>query len=49
MKLQVIADAKTKDVICLAIATGKVHDFSLLKNSRVHFLPKTEVFGGLAE
>ena len=43
MKLQIIADAKTKDVICIAIAAGKVHDFSLFKNSCVHFLPETEV------
>ena len=45
MKLQILADAETKDVICIATAAGKVHDFSLLKNSRVHFLPETEVLG----
>ncbi len=31
------------DVICIATAAGKKHDFSLLKDSCVHFLPQTEV------
>ena len=43
MKLQIVADARTLDVICIATAAGKKHDFSLLKDSRVHFLPRTEV------
>ena len=43
MKLQIIADARTQDVICIATAAGRKHDFALLKDSRVHFLPKTTV------
>ncbi len=41
--MQIIADARTLDIICIATATGKKHDFALLKDSRVHFQPQTEV------
>ena len=42
-KLQIIANARTRDVICIAVSAGKKHDFALLKCSCVHFSPKTEV------
>lgn len=43
MKLQVIADAGTKDVLCIAVSVGKKHDFHLFKDSRLHFLSSTEL------
>lgn len=52
--MQIIADARTRDVICISKATGQKHDFALLKDSCVHFSPKTEVladkgYQGIAE
>ena len=41
--MQIIANAQTKDVICIATSVGKKHDFTLLRDSCVHFSPKTEV------
>lgn len=38
LKLQVVADADTMNVICIAVSTGKKHDFHLFKDSKLHFL-----------
>ena len=30
-----IIDAKTKDILCVVIANGRVHDFKMLKGSKI--------------
>ena len=42
-KLQIIANAQTKDVICIAVSAGNKHDFTLLKDSCIHLSPEIEV------
>ncbi len=41
MKTQMLVDLKDGQIICLAFADGKKHDFRLFKESRVHILPDT--------
>jgi len=41
MKTQVIADKKTRKVICTAFGVGKRHDFKLFKESKTHIHPDT--------
>ena len=43
MKTQIVADASTRDVICIATSKGSQHDFKILQESKVHFLPQTQV------
>ncbi len=31
--MQIIADAETKDILCISFAKGKTHDFALFKKS----------------
>ncbi len=31
------------DVICIAVSTGKKHDFNLFKDSKLHFFNHTEI------
>jgi IS5 family transposase len=41
--MQLVIDKKTKQVICVALGKGKVHDFKLLKNSKTHFAKEIKV------
>lgn len=34
MKIQLIADEKTKNILSISFSTGKTHDFRLFKNTR---------------
>ena len=43
MKLQILADAKTSDIICIAFSNGKTHDFNLFKGSKLHICPTIEL------
>ena len=35
LKTQIVADKKTKIIICTAFSTGKTHDFNLFKRSKL--------------
>lgn len=37
MKVQIISDFNNGNILCISVAKGKVHDFSLFKRSKVHF------------
>ena len=43
LKLQILADAKTSDIICIAVSHGKTHDFNLFKESKLHIRPTIEL------
>ena len=43
MKLQILADAKTSDIICIAVSQGETHDFNLFKESKLHICPTIEL------
>ena len=43
LKAQVTADAANKDIICISTAPGRKHDFKIFKESKVHFVSKTQV------
>ena len=43
MKLQILADAKTSDIVCIAFSNGKTHDFNLFKESKLHICPTIEL------
>ena len=43
MKAQVVADASSKDIICVNVAPGHKHDFRIFKDSKLHFAEKTQV------
>lgn len=43
MKVQVVADASTRDVVCVFVGEGKQHDFNIFRESNVHFTPQTQV------
>ena len=40
IKIQIVADAKTRDIICVDFAPGHIHDFALFKGSKLHFASK---------
>ena len=42
MKIQIIADQKTLNIICVFFGPGKTHDFQLYKNSKTHMSEKIE-------
>ena len=42
MKIQLIADEKTRNIICAFFGKGKTHDFQLYKNSKTHMSEKIE-------
>jgi len=41
LKTQLLVNLKDGQIICLAFANGKKHDFRLLKESHTHALPDT--------
>ncbi len=43
MKTQLLVNLKDGQIICLAFANGKKHDFRLFKESRAHVLPDTQL------
>ena len=38
MKVLIVMDADSRDIICIAIAKGKTHDFKMYKDSGAHIL-----------
>ncbi len=42
LKMQVVINQKTKEIICLHFGPGHCHDFNLFKNSPVHFHPEPD-------
>jgi len=42
MKIQLIADEKTRNILCVFFGKGKTHDFQLYKNSKTHMSEKIE-------
>lgn len=45
MKSQVVVSKKSKKIICTDFSNGKKHDFSLLKDSKVHVSDKKKLIG----
>jgi hypothetical protein len=43
MKLQIAADADNKNILRIAVSSGKTHDFKMLKESRL-ILPDDTLF-----
>ena len=44
IKSQVVADKFTKKIICTSFASGKCHDFNLLKKSKLPISSSTQIF-----
>ena len=44
IKSQVVADKFTKKIICTSFASGKYHDFNLLKKSKLPISSSTQIF-----
>jgi hypothetical protein len=42
LKMQVVINQESKQIICLNFGPGHCHDFSLFKKSNVHFHPSTD-------
>jgi hypothetical protein len=42
LKMQVVINQETKEIICLNFGSGHCQDFSLFKKSNVHFHPETD-------
>jgi hypothetical protein len=42
LKMQVVINQESKQIICLNFRPGHCHDFSLFKKSNVHFHPSTD-------
>ena len=42
MKIQIIADKKTRNILCVFFGTGRTHDFQLYKNSKTRMSDKIE-------
>ena len=42
MKIQIIADKKTLNILCIFIGKGRTHDFQLYKNSKTHMAETIE-------
>lgn len=42
MKIQIIADKKTLNIICIFGGTGRTHDFQLYKTSKTHMSEEIE-------
>jgi len=43
LKVQIVADASTRDILCISVGKGKQHDFKMLEESKVHFSPRIQV------
>lgn len=39
MKAQLLVELETGQVICINVGKGRMHDFKLLKHSRLPFVP----------
>jgi len=42
LKMQVVINQESKQIICLNVGPGHCHDFTLFKKSNVHFHPSTD-------
>ena len=42
MKVQIVADASTRDILCISVGKGSQHDFKMLQESKVHFSPRIQ-------
>ena len=42
LKVQIVADASTRDVLCISVGKGSQHDFKLFQESKVHFSPQIQ-------
>ena len=40
LKVQIVADASTLDVLCIFVGKGSQHDFRIFQNSKVHILSR---------
>ncbi|WP_445299948.1 hypothetical protein [Microcoleus sp. AT3-D2] len=40
MKSQVLVNQKTKEILCIAVTKGKVHDFRIWKESQIDYRKK---------
>ena len=43
IKIQIVINSSTKDIIYIAFANGRKHDFQVFKDSKLHFPSDTEV------
>ena len=43
LKTQVVVDKKNKKIMCVSVAKGRMHDFALLKRSKVTVKSETEI------
>ena len=43
MKVQIVADASTRDILCISVGKGSQHDFKMFQESKVHFSPQIQV------
>ena len=43
MKVQIVADALSRDIICISMGKGSQHDFKMLQESKVCFSPQIQV------
>ncbi len=43
VKSQVLVNKKTKEIICIVVRKGKVHDFRIWKESQIDLREKTEI------
>ena len=43
LKVQIVADADSRDVFCISTAPGLEHDFKIFKENGVHFSKRTQV------
>ena len=42
LKIQLVIEQETKQIICTDFGQGHCHDFSLFKKSKIHFYPQTD-------
>jgi len=43
MKVQIVADALSRDIICISMGKGSQHDFKMLQESKDCFSPQIQV------
>ena len=43
MKVQIVADALSRDILCISMGKGSQHDFKMLQESKVCFSPQIQV------
>ena len=42
LKVQIVADASTRDILCISVGKGSQHDFKMFQESKVHFSPRIQ-------